>query len=94
VAFKTTMGMRKINLVELRDNESVARSWKQLITSTTVTQGIEADLSESTLKEQIIKLYSTVRGFGYVAKWMEKYKQSKGKTIQKAKPLRTKIASC
>ena len=50
--------------------------------------GFGLEEEEAILLQDITKLWITVRGFAYVCGWVEKYKPSKGSTLQKKKALR------
>lgn len=49
--------------------------------------------NSSTLFHQIIEQYITIRGFSFTARWIERYKSSQQKNLQKSKGLRKKLCS-
>ena len=67
-------------------NEDVLFYWSML----------SADWSEGNaevLIHIVIELWITIRGFSYVSAWMEKYKASQKKTVQKSKGVRKQLIS-
>lgn len=69
-------------------NDEVLFQWC-LVTSS--TEG-SADEQLASLLKMIIDLYVTIRGFAFASSCLELYKQAKKKTLQKTKPLRSKLA--
>lgn len=51
------------------------------------------EAEEKILLDMIIDLWITVRGFAFVSGWIEQYKQSKKKSLQKSKGLRSGLFS-
>ena len=57
---------------------------------------LSADWSEGNaevLIHIVIELWITIRGFSYASAWMEKYKASQKKTVQKSKGVRKQLIS-
>ena len=65
---------------KLKQNEDVQFYWS------TVSGDWDETVSEELL-EEIVKLFTTIRGFSYASAWVEKYKTANAKTLEKSKGL-------
>lgn len=57
-----------------------------------ISQDIDSEDDSQELLTEIIKLWTTVRGFSLAASWMEVYKQSSAKTTKKSTSLRKSLS--
>ena len=83
-AHKITDGFKQKLLSSIASNEDVLFYWSML--------SADADEEDAqTLLKMIIELWTTIRGFAYVSSWIELYKQTSKKTIQRSKALRRNL---
>ena len=57
---------------------------------------VACDWEEEEAKEllqQVVKMWVTIRGFSYASAWVEKFKSTSAKLLQKSKGLRKKLIS-
>ena len=75
---------QKLDILMLKscilNNDDVLDCWRSL--------GVDEDISEPSLLEQMSDLWIKIRGFSYASSFMELYKQHTKKSLQRAKPLR------
>ena len=71
---------------KLKQNEDVQFYWSM------VSGDWDENVSEELL-EEIVKLFTTIRGFSYASAWVEKYKTANAKTLEKSKGLRKQLIS-
>ena len=75
---------QKLDILMLKscipNNDDVLDCWRLL--------GVDEDISEPSLLEQMSDLWIKIRGFSYASSFMELYKQHTKKSLQRAKPLR------
>ena len=75
------------HLEEITNNDEIKKIWNGLF-----ADGEEAtENSTNLLLEKVLIIYITVRGFRYTSRFMEKYKISKKKNLDKSKSIRTKL---
>ena len=70
----------------IRQDEDVLFWWSTLCAITDVD-----NTTAEALLPQIVALYVTIRGFAFAGRWMEAFKQSNKKSLQRSKSLRNKL---
>lgn len=75
----------KMSLI-IRQDEDVLFWWSTLCAITDVD-----NTTAEALLPQIVALYVTIRGFAFAGRWMEAFKQSNNKSLQRSKSLRNKL---
>lgn len=70
----------------VQQDENVLFWWSTLCDITDVDNN-----TAEVLLTNILKTYVTIRGFAFVGRWMEVFKQSNGKSLQRSKRLRSKL---
>ena len=66
------------------ENDDVLFHWCTLVTDI-------SDTDAAVVLELLVKLWITIRGFSFASAWLELYKQSKKKRLQRSKALRKDI---
>ena len=77
-------GFKKEIIDGLKANEDVQVQW------CSISSELDDDLA-IILRDMIVELYITIRGFAFASSCMELYKQEKKKTLQKSKATRRKV---
>jgi hypothetical protein len=85
-----SFGMKstEAHLEEVMGNKELLMIWKQICAE---DHQAKKSVNDDVLLHKILSLYITIRGFRYTAKFMENFKKSKQKNLQKEKSLRTKL---
>ena len=79
-------GGKHLLITKLSSDEDVRFNW-------CIAAADFEEAEEKILLDMIIELWVTIRGFSFVSGWIEQYKQSSKKTLQKSKALRSGLFS-
>ena len=87
-----TKGIDIPNIIkEIKSKTDIILTWNSVCSTTELVKSEVYEKVQDDLLTEILRLYITLRGFAFVSRWMENFKLSRSKILQRSKSLRAKL---
>ena len=89
---KHTIGIDISNtILQIKIQTAIILIWNSVCSTTELVKSQVYEKVQDDLLTEILRLYITLGGFAFLSRWMENFKLSRSKILQRSKSLRAKL---
>ena len=78
-------------IIQIKSKTDTILTWNSVCSTTELVKSEVYEKVQDDQLTEILRLYITLRGFAFVSRWMENFKLSRSKILQRSKSLRAKL---